>query len=70
MFKYTDIKQAPWWVVHSDDKKRSRLNCIAHLLSLIPYEEVPHEKVKLPKRQKPGDYVEPDYPFRWIPEKH
>jgi hypothetical protein len=46
------------------------LNCIAHLLSLIPYEEVPHEKVKLPKRQKPGDYVEPDYPFRWIPEKH
>ena len=41
-----------------------------HLLSLIPYEEVPHEQVKLPKRQPKGDYVEPDYPFRRIPEKY
>ena len=48
----------------------ARLNCIAHLLSLVPYQEVPHEKVKLPKRQPKGDYVEPDYPFRRIPEKY
>jgi hypothetical protein len=46
------------------------LNCIAHLLSLIPYEEVPRDEVKLPKRQPKGDYVEPDYPFRRIPEKY
>ena len=70
MFAATDTPDSPWYVVDSNDQKRGRLNCIAHLLSLIPYEEVPHEKVKLPKRQKPGDYVEPDYPFRWIPEKH
>jgi hypothetical protein len=46
------------------------LNCIAHLLSLIPYEEVPYEKVKLPNRQKQGDYAEPDYPFRYVPAKY
>ena len=57
-------------VVDSHDQRRGHLNCIAHLLSLIPYEEVPREKVKLPKRQPKGDYVEPDYPFRWIPEKY
>ncbi len=70
MFAATDTPDAPWYVVDSNDQKRGRLNCIAHLLSLIPYEEVPHDKVKLPKRQKPDDYVEPDYPFRWIPEKY
>jgi polyphosphate kinase 2 len=70
MFAATDTPEAPWYVIDSNDQKRGRLNCITHLLSLIPYEEVPHEKVKLPKRQKPGDYVEPDYPFRWIPEKY
>jgi polyphosphate kinase 2 len=70
MFAATDTPDSPWYVVDSNDQKRGRLNCIAHLLSLIPYEEVPHDKVKLPKRQKPGDYVEPDYPFRWVPEKY
>jgi polyphosphate kinase len=70
MFAATDTPDSPWYVVDSNDQKRGRLNCIAHFLSLIPYEEVPHDKVKLPKRQKPGDYVEPDYPFHWIPEKH
>jgi polyphosphate kinase 2 (PPK2 family) len=70
MFAATDTPEAPWYVVDSHDQKRGRLNCIAHLLSLIPYEEVPHEKVKLPKRQPKGDYVEPDYPFRRIPEKY
>jgi polyphosphate kinase 2 len=70
MFAATDTPESPWYVVDSHDQKRGRLNCIAHLLSLIPYHEVPHEKVKLPKRQPKGDYVEPDYPFRRIPEKY
>ena len=70
MFAATDTPESPWYVVNSHDQRRGRLNCIAHLLSLIPYKEVPREKVKLPKRQPKGDYVEPDYPFRWIPEKY
>jgi polyphosphate kinase 2 len=70
MFAATDTPESPWYVIDSNDQRRGRLNCIAHLLSLIPYEEVPHDKVKLPKRQKPGDYVEPDYPFRYVPAKY
>jgi polyphosphate kinase 2 len=70
MFKATDTPASPWYVVDSHDQRRGRLNCIAHLLSLVPYKEVPREKVKLPKRQPKGDYVEPDHPFRWIPEKY
>ena len=70
MFAATDTPEAPgmWWI--RNDKRRARLNCIAHLLSLVPYEEVPHETVKLPEAPAKGDYVEPDYPFRWIPEKY
>ena len=56
MLEATDTEHAPWYIVRSDDKKRARLNCIAHLLSLIPYEEVPREKVKLPKRSSKGKY--------------
>jgi len=59
MFKYTDTKQSPWYVVHSDDKKRARLNCIAHLLSLIPYEDLTPNKLKLPPRQEDIGYVRP-----------
>ncbi len=59
MFASTDIKQAPWYVVNADDKKRARLNCISHLLSLIPYQEVKHEKIKLPPRQKDDGYIRP-----------
>jgi len=59
MFKYTDIKQAPWYVVEADDKKRARLNCIHHLLSLIPYEDLTPEPIELPPRQKDGGYVRP-----------
>ena len=70
MFAATDTPDAPWYVIDSNDQKRGRLNCITHFLSLIPYEEVPHEKVKLPKRQKPGDYVEPDYPYHYVPAKY
>src|ERR1700692_2750622 len=56
MMAATDTKAAPWFVVDADDKRYARLNCIAHLLSLIPYRGVPRTKVKLPKRQKPNGY--------------
>ena len=56
MLKTTDSRQAPWHVVHSDDKRRARLNCISHILSLIPYEHVNHKKVKLPKRSNKVKY--------------
>ena len=59
MFKYTDIKQAPWYVVEGDDKKRARLNVIAHLLSLLPYTELKEPKLKLPPRQIDAGYVRP-----------
>jgi polyphosphate kinase 2 len=59
MFQYTDIKQAPWYVVNADDKKRARLNCIHHLLSMIPYQEIKHEEIKLPPRQSDKGYVRP-----------
>ena len=68
MLKATDTEYAPWLVANSNDKRRTRLNIISDLLSRIPYKDVPREKVKLPKRQKPGGYREPDYPFRHIPE--
>jgi polyphosphate kinase len=56
MLEASDTGHAPWYIMRSDDKKRARLNCIAHLLSLIPYEEVPRKKVKLPKRSSKGKY--------------
>lgn len=59
MFKFTDIKQAPWYVVNSDNKKRARLNCISHLLSLIPYQDLTPELIALPPRQERGGYVRP-----------
>lgn len=59
MFAYTDIKQSPWYVVNADDKKRARLNVIAHLLSKIPYEDVTHERIVLPTRQDEKGYVRP-----------
>ncbi|MFC3914300.1 polyphosphate kinase 2 [Pseudaeromonas sharmana] len=68
MFLRTDTSWAPWFVARSEDKKRVRLNVISHLLSHIPYEALPSEVIKLPKR-KIGRYKEADYPFRYIPEK-
>jgi polyphosphate kinase len=59
MFNYTDIKQAPWFVVNADEKRRARLNCICHLLSMIPYEEMPSVHIKLPPRQREEGYVRP-----------
>ena len=59
MFAYCDIKQAPWYVVNADDKKRARLNCIAHLLSLIRYEDLTPDEIELPPRQPDTGYVRP-----------
>jgi polyphosphate kinase 2 len=56
MLKATDTKHAPWYILHSDDKKRARLNCLSHILGLIPYKKVPREKVELPKRSMKGAY--------------
>jgi polyphosphate kinase len=69
MFAATDILESPWYVVAADDKRRARLNCIAHFLSLIPYEPTPLEKVVLPPRQKAKGYEEPNYPYRYVPKK-
>ena len=62
MFERTNIPEAPWYIVEGNDKKRARLNVIAHLLSLIPYEEVPHEPVVLPER-----VFDPNYERRTLP---
>ena len=56
MFKATSTKHAPWYVIRSDDKRRARLNCIAHLLTLIPHKRMQRDKVKLPKRSNKGRY--------------
>ena len=69
MFQATDTAWAPWYVVRSDDKKRARLNLIAHLLKAIPYKKVSRGNVKLPKRRKAHGYRESDYPFKFIPER-
>jgi polyphosphate kinase 2 len=69
MFTATDTGFAPWFVARSDDKKRARLNIITHLLGQIPYKAPKHEKVKLPERQKAGDYKDPKYPFKYVQEK-
>ncbi len=70
MFAASDTEHAPWYVVRADDKRRARLNCIAHLLSLIPYEELPREKVVLPERDesKAYDDVTPLLGRRFVPE--
>jgi hypothetical protein len=68
MFKATDTPKAPWYVIRSDNKRRARLNTIAHLLKQIPYEEVQQEKVKLPERQKAHGYEEPEYTYKFVPE--
>ncbi len=59
MFAHTDIKQAPWYVVNADNQKRARLNCIHHLLSMIPYKDLTPEPIELPARQKDEGYVRP-----------
>ncbi len=59
MFQYTDTQSAPWYVIESDVKRNARINCISHLLSMIPYEELKHKKLQLPERQVNTGYVRP-----------
>jgi len=68
MFAASDTGSAPWFVARTDDKRRGRLNIIRHLLDHIPYEELKREKIEFPKRQKRGDYVEPKYSYKYVPE--
>ena len=71
MLETTDTEHAPWYIVRSDDKKRARLNCIAHLLNVIPYRKVPRKKVKLPERSSRGKYDDQAAleGRRFVPEK-
>jgi len=68
MFTATDTAWAPWYVAHTNDKKRGRLNIITHLLSKIPYEKIKHADFELPKRQRSGGYQDPGLQVRVIPE--
>jgi polyphosphate kinase len=68
MFMYTDIEKAKWYVVNADVKKHARLNCISHLLSLIPYEDFVPPAIKMPKRQVDRNYKRPPITSQhWIP---
>ncbi|MBT8633909.1 polyphosphate kinase 2 [Polynucleobacter paneuropaeus] len=69
MLERTHIPEAPWWVVAANDKKKARLNCISHLLSQIPYEEIPHPEIHLPERVHNSDYLRgPVPPEMYVPE--
>ena len=71
MFAYTDIKQAPWYAVNSDIKKHARLNCIRHLLSMIPYEDLTPEPIELPPRQDDIKYIRPPISDQnYVPEEY
>jgi polyphosphate kinase 2 len=67
MFELTDTPWAPWYVAHTDDKRRGRLNIITHLLSMVPYEQQETAEIKLPKRQPAAGYSEPHRPMREVP---
>ncbi|MBV8970398.1 MAG: polyphosphate kinase 2 [Verrucomicrobia bacterium] len=70
MFAATDTPESPWYVVRADDKRRARLNCIAHFLSMIPYKELAREEVILPPRQAANGYQTPEHTFRFVPERY
>jgi polyphosphate kinase 2 (PPK2 family) len=70
MFAYTDIKEAPWYVVDADDKRSARLNLVSHLLSLVPYERVEHPEVKLPPRQSRAYKRPPIDSQTWVPRRY
>ncbi len=71
MFERTHIPEAPWWVVEGNNKKRARLNCIAHLLEQIPYKEVPRDEVELPERKRDDEYYrEPIPDDMYVPPRY
>jgi len=70
MFAATDTEENPWYVVDANDQRRARLNCIAHMLTVIPYEEVPHKSVNLPKRKVKLDRFDPEHNYHMVPSKY
>jgi polyphosphate kinase len=70
MFSYTDIKEAPWFVVDADDKKAARLNVISHLLTQVPYQDIPHSEVALPARQQRNYERPPIDSQTWVPKRY
>ncbi len=70
MFRHTDTDDSPWHVIPVTDRSRKGLNCIAHFLSMVPYEEIARPSVELPEPNPPGDYEEPDYPYRFVPKRY
>jgi hypothetical protein len=71
MLERTHIAEAPWWVVQAVDKKKTRLNCIAHLLSLMPYEEIERSSIELPERVRNPDYIRQPVPQEmFVPERY
>ena len=72
MFAHTDVEDSPWWVVDADTKRKARLNCISHLLSVVPYEDVRPAKLELPPRQPadPGYQRPPLDSMRWVPARY
>ena len=71
MFKFTDTKQSPWYVVPADNKKRARLNCISHILSMIKYEEIKREEISLPPRMEDKGYIRTPYANQtFVPETY
>jgi len=70
MFSYTDTRDSPWYVVEADDKRTMRLNLISHLLSLIPYKDVKHEKIKLPPRQERSYLRPPQQDQNYVPARY
>jgi hypothetical protein len=69
MQKHTDTDVSPWFIVNADNKKKARLNCISHLLTRIPYEEIPPAKIVLSPRQHDANYARPPKESqRWVPE--
>jgi polyphosphate kinase 2 len=69
MFRHTDTEDSPWWVVESDDKRRAHLNCITHLLSQVPYKDLPEQRLELPPRQSDDGYVRPPRSSqRYVPQ--
>jgi hypothetical protein len=69
MFLATDTNESPWHVVDMNDQRTGRLNCIRHFLDTVPFEPVTWPELKLPNRNPAKGYTDPDYNYRWVPER-
>ena len=70
MFSKTHIPEAPWFTVEANDKRRARLNCLSHILSKVPYEDMTPEPIKMPKRPKQGGYKRPPFNEQFFVPNH